>query len=91
MQADKLISIEKGEIASNLASVLACKLASVKTNMALLIIISAWSFSILNMLHIINSMDMFDSLLLGITATVFSVRYSIRQKNNGNGKKKLSI
>jgi hypothetical protein len=59
--------------------------------MAILIIIAAWSFSILNMLHIINSMDMFDSLLLGITATVFSVRYSIRQKNNGNGKKKLSI
>jgi hypothetical protein len=69
----------------------ACQLAGLIKNMAILIIISAWAFSILNMLHIINSMDMFDSLLLGITATVFSVRYSIRQKNNGNGKKTLSI
>ncbi len=59
--------------------------------MAFFIIIAAWSFSILNILHIINSIDLFDSLLLGITATVFSVRYSIRQKNNGNGKKTLSI
>ena len=59
--------------------------------MAFFIIIAAWSFSILNILHIINSIGLFDSLLLGITATVFSVRYSIRQKNNGNGKKTLSI
>jgi len=59
--------------------------------MAFFIIISAWTFSILNILHIINSIDLFDSLLLGITATVFSVRYSIRHKNNGNGKKTLSI
>ena len=59
--------------------------------MAFFIIITAWTFSILNMLHIINSINLFDSLLLGITATVFSVRYSIRQKNNGNGKKTLSI
>jgi hypothetical protein len=59
--------------------------------MAFFIIIAAWSFSILNILHIINSIDLFDSLLLGITATVFSMRYSIRQKNNGNGKKTLSI
>jgi hypothetical protein len=55
------------------------------------IIIAAWSFSILNILHIINTIGVFDSLLLAITATVFSVRYCIRQKNNGNGKKTLSI
>lgn len=59
--------------------------------MPLVIVVAAWSFSLLNLIHVINSIDLFDSLLLATAATIFSVRYSIRQRNNGSKKKTISF
>ncbi len=57
--------------------------------MVFLIIIIAWSFSILNVFKIVKGMDVIDSILLAVAITVLTIRYKIRQSNNG--KKKLSI
>lgn len=59
--------------------------------MPLVIVVAGWSFSLLNLIHVINSIDLFDSLLLATAATIFSVRYSIRQRNNGSKKKTISF
>ncbi|MGQ9570938.1 MAG: hypothetical protein ACUVUQ_08890 [Thermodesulfovibrionales bacterium] len=59
--------------------------------MAIFIILIVWSFSILNVfnINIVKGLDVIDSILLAIAITVLTVRYKIRQSNNG--KKKLSI
>ena len=49
--------------------------------MPILVIIPAWSIALLNITHIINNMYPVNSVLLALAATIFALRYSIRNKN----------
>ena len=59
--------------------------------LSIFIVITAWLLALLNMTHIMNSIDPVNSLLLAITATIFALRYSIRNKNRTDKKKSLSL
>lgn len=59
--------------------------------MPVVIILVVWIISLLNIANITHSMDPINSLLLAVAVTIFSIRYSIRHRNNGNKKKPLSF
>jgi len=59
--------------------------------MPVFVMLVVWPFSLLNMTHVLNRIDPVDSLLLAVGLTVFSVRSYIRQRNNGDRKKALSL
>lgn len=56
--------------------------------MPIFVIAATWSITLLNITHVINSMDPVNSVLLALAATIFALRYSIRNKTK---KKSLSL
>lgn len=59
--------------------------------LSIFIALIAWLIALLNTTHIMNSIDPVNSLLLAIAATIFALRYSIRNKNMKDKKKALSL
>jgi len=59
--------------------------------LSIFIVIIAWLFALLNTTSIMNSIDPVNSLLLAIAATIFALRYSIRNRNRRDKKKSLSL
>lgn len=59
--------------------------------LSIFIVLIAWLIALLNTTHIMNSIDPVNSLLLAIAATIFALRYSIRNKNRTDKKKSLSL
>ena len=59
--------------------------------LSIIIVLIAWLLALLNATHIMNSIDPVNSLLLAIAATIFALRYSIRNKNRTAKKKALSL